>query len=153
MKSLYVIGATLLSSLSFYSQACSYDGQFNNPFAESYPGSIDVAIATYDALDSQRFSAVSPLTGTPGLQRASWWLKLMADRHSAQLESVSYIYLVDSHLWSKLETDQSIKVHLAPSDAKPTSVLLLSEAALNALIQKQMDFAQALELGVIRFSS
>lgn len=153
MKSLYLLGAALVSGLGFNAQACSYDGQFNNPFAESYPGSIDVAIATYDALDTQQFSPVPPLAGSPGLRRASWWLKLMAERHTEQLESVQYIYLVDSHLWSKIDTDRSIKVHLAPSGTQAASVLLLSEAALNALIQNQMNFVQAVELGVVRFSS
>ncbi|MCG6359983.1 hypothetical protein K6U58_15565 [Vibrio fluvialis] len=40
-------------SASPLSWACSYDGQFSNPFAESYPGALDVAMATQDALNTQ----------------------------------------------------------------------------------------------------
>ncbi len=151
MKQLNMLVAICLSSVSLAAQACTYDGQFSNPFTESYPGSLDVAMSTYDALDSQTIDTISSLNGPSGLRRASWWLKLMADKYASELQSVSYIYLVDSHLWSKVEHGQSITVHSAPSDESSSSrVLLLSEAALNALVQGKVSFEQGITLGVIQ---
>lgn len=154
MKQLSTLVAIGLSSVSLTAQACTYDGQFSNPFQESYPGALDVAIATYEAMGSEKIAGVTSLKGAPGLRRASWWLKLMGDKYANQLESISYIYLIDSHLWSKVDGNQSINVHSGPnSELTSHSVLLLSEAALQALIQGQLSFDQALRLGVVQVAS
>lgn len=151
LYSLLTTGTCLVSTFS--SHACTYDGQFSNPFAESYPGSLDVAIATYDALDLNYIEPVSALDGQQGLRRVSWWLQLMSQRFSSELTTTSHIYLVDSHLWSQLTKDNQIKVHSSPQNVGSTNVLLLSEAALSALVNKQIGFQQALDLGIINFSS
>lgn len=133
--------------------ACSYDGQFNNPFTESFPGSLDIAMATQDALAQNFLEGIETLEGKQGLRRASWWLKLMAKKQQVNLQSVSYIYLVDSHLWTKLSPDQKIKIHVSPVSAKPSSVMLISEAALQALAKGKMNIGKAVELGVVQFTS
>ncbi|MBA5761678.1 hypothetical protein H2O73_04895 [Vibrio sp. 404] len=138
--------------LSFPLYACSYDGQPSNPFTESYPGSLDIAFATSAAVDNKQISIVDELEGQKGLRRVSWWLKLMLDQHGNELQSVSYIYLVDSHLWSQV-VGSSIRIHASPVMGDRSSVLMLSEAALYALVGGQVDFAQALELGIIQYSS
>ncbi|MGC9404496.1 hypothetical protein [Vibrio genomosp. F10] len=134
-------------------QACSYDGQFNNPFTESFPGSLDIAIATQNALEENHVKQVDALDGKQGLRRVSWWLKLMAKQHSSALESVSYIYLVDSHLWSKVTQGNQLDIHSSPTSQAKLSVMLLSEAALNALIEDDLDLQGAIDLGIVQFSS
>ena len=89
-------------------QACSYDGQFNNPFKESFPGALDIAIATQEAVSEKQLEHLQLLDGAQGLRRVSWWLTLMAKQNTTALESVSYIYLVDSHLWSKVSEGQRV---------------------------------------------
>jgi len=137
---------------SFQSYACSYDGQPNNPFTESYPGSLDIAFATSAAVDNKQIEIVDELEGKQGLRRVSWWLKLMLDRHGNELQSVSYIYLIDSHLWSQVIEGASVNVHSSPAQGERSSVLMLSEAALYALVHGKIDFAQALDLGIIQYS-
>ena len=133
--------------------ACSYDGQPNNPFTESFPGALDIAFATSDAFDSKQLVAVEALTGPKGLRQVSWWLKLMAKQYAKPLESVTYIYLVDSHLWSTLSEENGIDVHTSPALDDRVSVLVLSEAALSALVHGEIDFDQALSLGIIQFAN
>ncbi|ANU36168.1 hypothetical protein VSVS05_01041 [Vibrio scophthalmi] len=149
MLSLIILGVSL--GASFPLSACSYDGQFINPFSESVPGSLDVAFATSSALNSQQLKRVETLNGQQGLRRASWWLQLMVKQHSDSLEAVQYIYLTDSHLWSRIEQGEKIEVHTSPAD-DAESVLLLSEAALFALVSDQLDMKTALNLGIAKSS-
>ena len=143
---------TLSFGLNGASEACSYDGQFSNPFIESYPGSLDIAIATQAAVVSERINKVGKLEGNKGLRRASWWLMLMAKQQPSELKSVSYIYLIDSQLWSKVSQDGQIEVHTAPTAEHTISVLLLSEAALNAVISRQLPLDRAIEMGIASIS-
>ncbi|MCG6401183.1 hypothetical protein [Vibrio fluvialis] len=72
-------------SASPLSWACSYDGQFSNPFAESYPGALDVAMATQDALNTQTISVPTKLEGEKGLRRVTWWLHLLVSQKKLRL--------------------------------------------------------------------
>ncbi|WP_159651053.1 hypothetical protein [Vibrio atypicus] len=152
MKQLYPMVAIGLSSLTMAAHACTYDGQFRNPFSESYPGALDVAIATYEALDNHEIKTISTLEGTQGLRRASWWLQVLTEKHSNKIKPVSYVYLIDSHLWSQIDEEKRIAVHSAPVSDASHSVILLSEAALSALIHEQVSFEQAIDLGIVQFS-
>lgn len=158
MKSNLVVGILSLTILSvslgtsFPLYACSYDGQFLNPFSESVPGSLDVAFATSSALNSQQLKRVETLNGQQGLRRASWWLQLMVKQHSDSLEAVQYVYLTDSHLWSRIEQGEKIEVHTSPT-TNVESALLLSEAALFALASNQLDIEAALDLGIAKISN
>lgn len=144
--------AVVVFGVSFQPQACSYDGQPSNPFTESFPGALDIAFATSDALETKQIDVVDELEGTQGLVRVSWWLKLMLDQHANELESVSYIYLIDSHLWSQVD-EGAVNVHSSPVLGERVSILMLSEAALYALVHGKVDLAQALELGIVQYSS
>ncbi|CAE6946932.1 hypothetical protein [Vibrio sp. B1FLJ16] len=128
--------------------ACSYDGLFNNPFSESYPGALDVSIATQLAIRSQSMKPLELVDGEAGLRRASWWLTLMV-KANPELPKGSYVYIVDRQLWSRIsETDNSIEVHVsAPTGS--VSVLQLSEAALHNIISEQITLNQARKLGVL----
>jgi len=150
-RSLMLLSLAAVIGASLPVQACSYDGQFNNPFTESFPGSLDIAMATQSALEDNQLNKVDKLDGTQGLRRVSWWLKLMAEQHADELESVAYIYLVDSHLWSKVNKGSQIEVHTVPESDNPSSVMLLSEAALYALVHNRIDFDSASQLGIIRY--
>ena len=154
MKALYpMVLLSLTLGASMTTHACSYDGQLNNPFTESFPGSLDIAIATQDALKQNLLESIETLEGKQGLRRASWWLKLMAKQQQVDLQTVSYIYLIDSHLWTKVTPDQDIQVHVSPISAKPSSVMVISEAALQALIGGKINIEQAVELGIVQFTS
>lgn len=134
---------TLASPISW---ACSYDGLFSNPFSESYPGALDVSIATQKALRAQSIQLPEQLDGAQGLRRASWWLNLMVDIYP-ELPSGTYVYLVDRQLWSQ-RSEQSMVVHVTPPP-QGVSVVQLSEAALHNLISNQISLEQARELGLL----
>ncbi|MDA0147966.1 hypothetical protein [Vibrio sp. LaRot3] len=140
------------ASISVSAVACSYDGQFSNPFTESLDGSLDVAFATREALDSKRLSSLEPIEGQKGLRRASWWLTLMVKEYQKELHSIGYIYLIDSHLWSKLGGSQRIKIHSSPEDTRQAKVLLVSEATLYAIVSNELELNNAIELGLVKVS-
>ncbi|WP_337917036.1 hypothetical protein [Vibrio cholerae] len=127
--------------------ACSYDGQFNNPFAESYPGSLDVALATREAIISKKINRPQKLSGVQGFARAQWWLSLLNRKWPAELDEISYIYLVDSQLWSQRQSGQ-FKIHV-PAPDETQRVLLLSETALAALVENEISFEQANAMKII----
>ncbi len=130
------------------SWACSYDGQFINPFTESYPGSLDVVIATQKALANNQIVKPKNVEGAQGLQRAVWWLKLFVKNNQEVLPEEGYIYLADSHLWSKFTKMGKVEVHaLAPQDNK--HVLVISEYALSNLISKNISYEQSQQLGLV----
>ncbi|MDO6541513.1 hypothetical protein [Photobacterium sanguinicancri] len=144
-KLLLVLSLLGASSASW---ACSYDGQLNNPFAESYPGSLGIALATQRAISQQQITQTNKLEGQPGLRRASWWLQLFVKR-STQLPNDIHIYLVDSQLWSKYHAGKPLKIHSKPPSSDD-AVLMLSESALDNLVSKKITFTQAINMGLIK---
>lgn len=60
----------------------------------------------------------------------------------------SYIYLVDSQLWSKRQMD-GLTIHVPPPE-NAQQVMLLSEAALGALINSELSYEQAHELQIVQ---
>ncbi|UIP29614.1 hypothetical protein [Photobacterium sp. TLY01] len=142
------IASGVIAFASPTSWACSYDGLFTNPFSESYPGALDVSIATQLAIRSQSMKPLETIDGQAGLRRASWWLNLMVKTYP-ELPSGSYVYVVDRQLWSRIhETNHSIEVHVPPP-ADSAKVLQISEAALHNLISNQITLDQARTLGVL----
>ncbi|HHF2906450.1 TPA: hypothetical protein ACPJZ5_004286 [Vibrio diabolicus] len=143
------IASGVIALASPTSWACSYDGLFTNPFSESYPGALDVSIATQLAIRSQSMKPLELIEGEAGLRRASWWLNLMV-KANPDLSAGSYVYVVDRQLWSRIsESDHSIEVHVSPP-TKSAQVLQISEAALHSLISEQITIDQARELGVVK---
>ena len=136
-----IIGATP-------SWACSYEGQVVNPFTESYPGSLDVVIATQKAVLNQHINKPEVLEGPQGLQRAVWWLKLFVKQNKQYLPQNGYIYLADSHLWSSFSESGELKVHsLMPENNE--RVLVTSEFALSNVISEKISYQQSQQLGMI----
>lgn len=143
-----VIASGVIALASPASWACSYDGLFTNPFSESYPGALDVSIATQQAIRSQSMQPLETIEGLSGLRRTSWWLNVMAKNHP-ELPKGAYVYVVDRHLWSRIsESDNTIEVHVSPPTDN-VKVLQLSEAALHNLVSDQITLTQARELGVL----
>ncbi|EGQ7739681.1 hypothetical protein [Vibrio parahaemolyticus] len=143
------IASGVIALASPTSWACSYDGLFANPFSESYPGALDVSIATQLAIRSQSMKPLELIEGEAGLRRASWWLNLMV-KANPDLSAGSYVYVVDRQLWSRIsESDHSIEVHVSPT-TESAQVLQISEAALHNLISEQITIDQARELGVVK---
>lgn len=142
-----LIIASVILFASPVSWACSYDGQFSNPFSESYPGSLDVAIATQEAIRSNSISLPPKLQSTQGLRRVTWWLNLMA-KMQLELPEGAYVYLVDSQLWSQLQPNHQITVHVPPPQDQ-SNVIQLTEITLHNLINKQISYEEAKHLGII----
>ncbi|KII76084.1 hypothetical protein [Vibrio renipiscarius] len=142
------IASGVIALASPFTWACSYDGLFTNPFSETYPGALDVSIATQIAIRSKHMQPVPEVNGQAGLRRASWWLNLMTKAHP-DLPKGSYVYLVDHQLWSRIsETGGSIEVHVSPP-TENVKVFQISEAALHNLVEKEITIKQARELGVL----
>lgn len=129
--------------------ACSFDGVFTNPFTESYAGSFDVALATQKVVQDGSINKPVKLEGMRGLQQSTWWLKIFAKKQSNELVKGTYIYLIDSHLWAKALGDQKLKVHV-PKPSKPDAVLVLSGAALASLVSEDINYQQALDMGIAK---
>ncbi|MBV1841298.1 hypothetical protein [Photobacterium ganghwense] len=152
MKTLTAVLTIALLSGAGQTLACSYDGQMNNPFTQSYPGSLNIALATRAAIENGTLTPPESLRGQPGLRRASWWLNLLARELSEHYSADIYVYLVDSHLWSRVSPDlRHPQIH---SDPAPTGsqVLLLSEATLYELVNNRLSLSQAVDIGIAQFS-
>ncbi|WOO27787.1 hypothetical protein R1T29_00625 [Vibrio parahaemolyticus] len=131
-------------------RACTFDGVFTNPFTESYPGALDVALATQREVSKGTFTVPVLREGRAGLQQTSWWLKLFnTDLRVAQMKEV-YFYVIDSHLWAKKTTDR-LEIHVA-KPTQPKKVLIVSAAALSSLASDQISYQDALALGVAQIS-
>ncbi|WP_261894489.1 hypothetical protein [Vibrio cyclitrophicus] len=142
------IASGVIALASPITWACSYDGLFTNPFSESYPGALDVSIATQLAIRSQSMPPLESIEGQAGLRRTRWWLNLMT-KNNPDLPKGAYVYVVDRQLWSRTsQTGNSIEVHVSPP-SQNEQVLQLSEAALQGLISNQITIEQARELGVL----
>ena len=129
------------------SWACSYDGQFSNPFAESYEGALDVAIATQQAVNAETLQPSSTIEGAKGLRQVSWWLKLWVEKET--IPSDTFIYLVDSQLWSHHTENNQLLVHSGVPQNEQSQVILLSETALDNLVQERVSFDSAVDLGIV----
>ncbi|WP_238322307.1 hypothetical protein [Vibrio mexicanus] len=102
----FLAGVLTMILMSSPSWACSYDGQFSNPFTESYPGALDVAIATQKAIRTSAISKPSELTGSKGLRRASWWISLMVEQYQrCQVAPISILSIAICGLSMRLENE------------------------------------------------
>ena len=54
--------------------ACGYDAIYPNPFEQSWPGSLDVAMATAAAISDRKLDPVPKITGPDGFSRSYQWL-------------------------------------------------------------------------------
>ncbi|MGY3966577.1 hypothetical protein [Aeromonas enteropelogenes] len=142
---------TLLCLIPGMGQTCGYDALYPNPFEQSWPGTLDVAMATAAAVNDDRLARLSPLTGEAGFTRSQAWLQALKNRfQQAGVRGGVSILLVDSGLWSRLRGKESLLLQLhTPGPHADDRVMLLSEAALDALLAGTLTIETAVQLGVV----
>lgn len=142
---------TLLCLIPGMGQTCGYDALYPNPFEQSWPGALDVAMATAAAVNGDRLARLSPLTGEAGFTRSQAWLQALKNRfQQAGVRGGVSILLVDSGLWSRLRGKESLLLQLhTPGPHADDRVMLLSEAALDALLAGTLTIETAVQLGVV----
>ncbi|MFH7526416.1 hypothetical protein AB2J22_13820 [Aeromonas sp. A5] len=142
---------TLLCLIPGMGQTCGYDALYPNPFEQSWPGTLDVAMATAAAVNDDRLAHLPPLTGEAGFTRSQAWLQALKSRfQQAGVRGGVSILLVDSGLWSRLRGKESLLLQLhTPGPHADDRVMLLSEAALDALLAGTLTIEEALRLGVV----
>lgn len=142
---------TLLCLIPGMGQTCGYDALYPNPFEQSWPGALDVAMATAAAVNGDRLDRLPPLTGEAGFTRSQAWLQALKNRfQQAGVRGGVSILLVDSGLWSRLRGKESLLLQLhTPGPHADDRVMLLSEAALNALLAGTLTIETAVQLGVV----
>jgi len=135
-------------------RACGYDAIYPNPFEQSWPGSLDVAIATAAAISSQALAPVPKITGQEGFSRSYQWLnQLKGTLKGGQLPGNVSILLVDSGLWSRVRGKESLLLQThTEGPASQDRIMLTSEAGINALLSGQLSASQATELGLLVIS-
>ncbi|MEZ6960439.1 MULTISPECIES: hypothetical protein [unclassified Aeromonas] len=142
---------TLLCLIPGMGQTCGYDALYPNPFEQSWPGTLDVAMATAAAVNDDRLARLPPLTGEAGFTRSQAWLQaLKSSFQQAGVRGGVSILLVDSGLWSRLRGKESLLLQLhTPGPHADDRVMLLSEAALDALLAGTLTIETAVQLGVV----
>ncbi|WP_421199519.1 hypothetical protein [Aeromonas enteropelogenes] len=142
---------TLFCLIPGMGQTCGYDALYPNPFEQSWPGALDVAMATAAAVNGDRLARLSPLTGEAGFTRSQAWLQALKNRfQQAGVRGGVSILLVDSGLWSRLRGKESLLLQLhTPGPHADDRVMLLSEAALDALLAGTLTIETAVQLGVV----
>ncbi|MBL0456775.1 hypothetical protein JD499_06085 [Aeromonas enteropelogenes] len=142
---------TLLCLIPGMGQTCGYDALYPNPFEQSWPGALDVAMATAAAVNDDRLARLSPLTGEAGFTRSQAQLQALKSRfQQAGVRGGISILLVDSGLWSRLRGKESLLLQLhTPGPHADDRVMLLSEAALDALLAGTLTIETAVQLGVV----
>ncbi|MGN5152444.1 hypothetical protein ACTG23_21905 [Aeromonas enteropelogenes] len=142
---------TLLCLIPGMGQTCGYDALYPNPFEQSWPGTLDVAMATAAAVNDDRLARLPPLTGEAGFTRSQAWLQALKSRfQQVGVRGGVSILLVDSGLWSRLRGKESLLLQLhTPGPHADDRVMLLSEAALDALLAGTLTIETAVQLGVV----
>lgn len=142
---------TLLCLIPGMGQTCGYDALYPNPFEQSWPGTLDVAMATAAAVNDDRLARLPRLTGEAGFTRSQAWLQALKSRfQQAGVRGGVSILLVDSGLWSRLRGKESLLLQLPPPGPHADDrVMLLSEAALDALLAGTLTIETAVQLGVV----
>lgn len=142
---------TLLCLIPGMGQTCGYDALYPNPFEQSWPGTLDVAMATAAAVNDDRLTRLPPLTGEAGFARSQAWLQALKSRfQQVGVRGGVSILLVDSGLWSRLRGKESLLLQLHTAGPYPKDrMMLLSEAALDALLAGTLTIEEALRLGVV----
>ncbi|GAL15348.1 hypothetical protein JCM19233_6366 [Vibrio astriarenae] len=93
---------------------------------------------------------LDPLQGTPGYRRAAWWLTVLSKQLEAKGVQEINLVIVDVQLWSRMKViPHGIELDIQIPDNR-SNTLMLSEAALSALVNETLSFDQALQLRVVQ---
>lgn len=141
----------LLCLIPRMGQSCGYDALYPNPFEQSWPGTVNIAMATATAVSREQLPPLAALTGEAGFTRSQAWLQTLKSRlQQAGVGGGISILLIDSGLWSRVRGKESLLLQLHTSGPNPKDrVMLLSEAAINAMLNGSLTIEQGLQLGVV----
>jgi hypothetical protein len=143
--------------------ACVYDGA-GGP-SEVDPAAISVAFASNIAINDGDLAAIPVLIGQDALQRSQYWLAQLRELLEEQgVTGKLHIYLVEAGLWSSvdeynglagyslLEEAQRLKLrtHTLPPQGGER-ILIVSEAALAAMVKRQISLEHAQRIGIARY--
>lgn len=145
----------LVVGVSPTTRACGYDMAWDNPFQLSWPGSFDVALATATAISANKLDPIPAITGKEGFGRSYQWLnQLRSTLKTTGIPGNVSILLVDSGLWSRLRGKQTLLLQShTQGPLEGDRVMLLSEAAIDALLAGRLLAKEALDLGVMRVNN
>lgn len=131
--------------------ACGYDAIYPNPFEQSWPGSLDIAMATAAAISQQALSPVPKIVGPDGFTRSYQWLnQLKGTLRDSPLPGNVSILLVDSGLWSRVRGKEVLLLQThTKGPAERDRIVLTSEAGIQALLSGQLSVSQAKQLGLL----
>ena len=141
----------LLCFIPGMGQSCGYDALYPNPFEQSWPGTVNIAMATATAVSREQLPPLAALTGEAGFSRSQAWLQTLKSRlQQAGVGGGISILLIDSGLWSRVRGKESLLLQLHTSGPNPKDrVMLLSEAAINAMLNGSLTIEQGLQLGIV----
>ncbi len=144
----------LAALLAQPASACGYHGSVNNPFTFSYPGSVQLAVNTRQALDDQVLGALFPMPGSFALKRSAGWVERLASQMGQHSENAEFhILVMNSGLWTSVTRqggETVVSIHVERPD-NPGAVLLVSEEALSALVNGKLDGNTALNQQLVMF--
>lgn len=148
VKSLLV---SILLCFPLSAVACAYHVGGESEDGPVLPGSTDLVLNTFYAQQKGSIAKLEPLQGMQGYLRASWWLKLLFEQlEDAGINDV-YVVIADVQLWSKMDEQALLNGGIdieIPEDRSNT--IVLSEAALSALVTQSIDIPQAIHLGIFQ---
>jgi hypothetical protein len=134
---------------------CGYDGMMSNPFSESYPGAVGVAIATSNAYDKQTLQALPAINPSIGFLRTNRYLQDFRNRLETQAQfkkdNSLAILLVDTGLWSRYRHSEGsliVEPHIASANPNEL-VVVASEASFAALLSGELPVETALKDGLL----
>ena len=141
----------LLSLIPGMGLSCGYDALYPNPFEQNWPGTVNIAMATATAVSREQLPPLAALTGEAGFSRSQAWLQTLKSRlQQAGVGGGISILLIDSGLWSRVRGKESLLLQLHTSGPNPKDrVMLLSEAAINAMLNGSLTIEQGLQLGIV----
>ncbi|MFM5075802.1 hypothetical protein ACEUB6_23175, partial [Aeromonas hydrophila] len=89
----------LLCLIPGMGQSCGYDALYPNPFEQSWPGTVNIAMATATAVSREQLPPLAALTGEAGFSRSQAWLQTLKSRlQQAGIGGGISILLIDSGL-------------------------------------------------------
>ncbi|BBU05608.1 MULTISPECIES: hypothetical protein [Aeromonas] len=141
----------LLCLIPEMGQSCGYDALYPNPFEQNWPGTVNIAMATATAVSREQLPPLAALTGEAGFSRSQAWLQTLKSRlQQAGVGGGISILLIDSGLWSRVRGKESLLLQLHTSGPNPKDrVMLLSEAAISAMLNGSLTIEQGLQLGIV----
>ncbi|MBW9091907.1 hypothetical protein JNB91_29490 [Rhizobium wenxiniae] len=146
----------LLPAVPQHARACAYDGMLGDGLVVVHERSVEVAIATRDAIVAGRLSNIGPAQS--GRTRNYWDAVRLLEGFRQALSSgkagLPYnvsIVLLDSNLWGRLAPDEDgydIEIHTVGAQQQDV-VVVASEAVLAAVQSGQLTFGEAVLLGLM----